>query len=651
MKKLISFVLGAALILQGTASLRAGGVLETFDITGFVPSPIPGHILAKVIGIRWDPRTIPVQYQMNTTLNPIPNPLGAAFLTIAAAQADLQASLDVWNAVPTSYIDMQITGTTANAGLRGFDMRNELTFRTAATFTAIASSPSVSLIEDATFVNGDDIDGDGDSDVSSAITVAADTDNDGDIEFPAGFYKAGTILDNDVQFNTKVSNGFRFTVDPAAMDTVTRSVDLMAVAVHEFGHSFGLSHTLDNQYSATDGTGTTMFPFIDTGDPAAELSQRSIESDDVAWASYLYPEGSTATGPGALQSGDVPFASAYGLIRGDVRHGVLNQPIAGASVNATRWDGSRFVAAGFSGTTRLSFNPVNGGLFFLPNVQDAIVDGLYVIPVPKGSYAVGVEAIDGSPVTTGSISFTAQIGGFFGQLNFSEEFYNNNQEGAVEVRPGQAKNVVVHDGRTTDGIDITTTKNININNFGNLNFVGFVNSPAGRYYAVRVPASQIIAAAAPTGGEIVFHSVSYETHLVDASVPAVFAEATLATGSVSGSNALIDLSDPLGRVTGFLGQDSDFAPFYLKNGHELGKRVMRGIADGSITDLFMVLRIPTTTPFAGVSGQPPLIGLDGGVTPNDVPIAGLSYVSSDGGATFVQNTQFNFRFSLVLSEP
>ena len=104
-------------------------------------------------------------------------------------------------------------------------------------------------------------------------------------------------------------------------------------------------------------------------------------------------------------------------------------------------------------------------------------------------------------------------------------------------------------------------------------------------------------------------------------------------------------------MTGFVGQENDFAPFYLKNGHELGKRVMRGIADGSITDLFMVLRIPTTTPFAGVSGQPPLIGLDGGVTPNDVPIAGLSYVSSDGGATFVQNTQFNFRFSLVLSEP
>ena len=659
MKKLISFVLGAALMLQGTASLRAGGVLETFDITGFVPSPVPGQILAKVIGIRWDARSIPVQYQMNTTLDPIPNPLGAAFLSVAAAQAALQASLDAWNAVPTSFIDMHITGNTTNPGLRGFDMRNELTFRTAAAFGAIASSPSVTLIEDATFVNGDDIDGDGDSDVSSAITVAADTDTDGDIEFPAGFYKAGTILDNDVQFNTKtgmappnpIAQGFRFTTDPAAIDTVTLSVDLMAVAVHEFGHSFGLSHTLDNQYSVTDGTGTTMFPFIDTGDPASELSQRTIESDDIAWASYLYPEGSAAMGPGALQSGDVPFASAYGLITGEVRHGVLDQPIAGASVNATRWDGSRFVAAGFSGTTRLSLNPVNGVLDVLPNVQDGIVDGNYVIPVPKGSYAVGVEAIDGSPVTTGSISFTAQIGGIFGQLNFAEEFYNRNKEGAIEVRPGQAKNVVAHAGRTTDGIDITTTKNININNFGSRDFIGFINSPAGRYYAVRVPASQVIAAAAPSGGKIVFHSLSYDTGVVDSSVPVVFAEATLATGSVAGSNALIDLADPLARVTGFVGQDIDFAPFYVKNGHELGKRVMRGIADGSITDLFMVLRIPTTTPFPGVSGQPPLIGLDGGVAMNDVAIAGLSYVSSDGGATFVQNTQFNFRFSLVLSEP
>src|SRR4030095_14761972 len=138
---------------------------------------------------------------------------------------------------------------------------------------AIAACPPVSLIEDSQLENGDDIDGDGDSDVSSAITSAADVDSDGDTEFPAGFYKAGTILDNDVQFNTNgtptTGSGLRFTVADAAVDTTVRSVDLMAVAVHEFGHSLGLSHTLDNQVSDTDGTGTTMFPFIDTGDPAS----------------------------------------------------------------------------------------------------------------------------------------------------------------------------------------------------------------------------------------------------------------------------------------------------------------------------------------------------------------------------------------------
>jgi hypothetical protein len=71
---------------------------------------------------------------------------------------------------------------------------------------------------------------------------------------------------------------------------------------------------------------------------------------------------------------------------------------------------------------------------------------------------------------------------------------------------------------------------------------------------------------------------------------------------------------------------------------------------GWIDDLVLVLQIPTTTPFPGVSGQPPLIGLDGGVATNDVPIFGLSYVSDNGGATW-SRPAFNFRFSLVLAEP
>jgi hypothetical protein len=96
---------------------------------------------------------------------------------------------------------------------------------------------------------------------------------------------------------------------------------------------------------------------------------------------------------------------------------------------------------------------------------------------------------------------------------------------------------------------LVTTKNINLNNFGNRNFVGFTGVPGGSYYAVRVPASQITAAATAAGGKLVFHSVAVDTFVADASVPAVFAEVTLTTGSVSGTTAAIDLAHPLDKAT------------------------------------------------------------------------------------------------------
>jgi hypothetical protein len=639
----------AILLAVGAAALQAGGPIAiTIDITGAVPSPIPGHLLAKVIGTRWDDRSLPLRYSMNNTLNPIPNPLGAPFLSVATAQAVLQQSMDQWNAIPTSYINMQITGTTNNPGLAGFDFVNEITFRTAAGFGAIASSQSTTLISDVTLSNGDHIDGDGDADVSSAITSSADVDGDGDLEFPAGFYKAGTILDNDVQFNTKVSNGLRFTTLDAEVDTVTRSVDLSAVAVHEFGHSVGLAHTLDNQISGTDGTGTSMFPFIDTGDPASELSQRDLGTDDIAWASYLYPEGSKTTGLAALQSGDVAFSKAYGLIEGEIRHGVLNQPIAGASVAAYDWQSKEFVGAAYSGTTNLSFNPANGGLFFVPDVAQAIVDGKYTIPVPRGQYSVGIEAVDGSPVAAANISFITQIGNFFGQHNFAEEFYNNNGEATNEIRPGQRKLVFVNLGKTTADINVTTNRNLNINPFGVRTNVGFINPPTGGFiYAVRVPASEITAllASVPATSRVSLNSLLFDTIVLDASVVPVFAKVMLTTGSINpDTTANIDLLNPLAVESGFVAQDTDFAPFFLHEGEEIAETVRAGIAAGTISDLFMVLQIPSA-PFPGVSGQPPLIGLS-----TQAPILGRSYLSIDGGATFTRRNDLNFRFSMGWSE-
>lgn len=644
-RKLTSIFISACMILMSVANARAGGALETVDITEGRPSPIAGQVLARVIGRRWDTRSIPVQYRVNNTLDPIPNPLGAPVLSVADATIALQEALDSWNSLPTSFIDMEIVGTTANTGLIGFDMVNELSFRTPAGFDLFASSVSINLITDTTLVSGDDLDGDSDSDVSASIATAQDTDNDGDIEFPAGFYKAGTTIDNDVQFNTKTSNGVRFTVDPAQIDTVDRSVDLQEVATHEFGHSMGLSHVPKNQISATNGSGATMFPLVDAGDPADELAFRSLDIDDIAYASFFYPEGSAASGPGALQSGDVPFDRVFGLITGELRHGVLNQPIAGGYVQAINRDTGEETVGAFSGEANMSFNPQTSSISFINNPDVAIPSGKYVIPVPRGNYSVRAEAIDGSPVTAGQINLTTLIGNFFGQQNFIEEFWNNNNEGAVEREPGDAKNVHVNSGQVRSGVNIVTNRVFNISRFGARLGYGFINPPAGGFiYAVAFRAADI--SSLKGGNPTLIQAGLFDTCPADLSSPPIFANAWLTTGVINpDTTATIDFANPLRKSVTFLGQDTDFAPFYFAEPKELSETIHAGIAAGTIQNLFLVLQIPGP-PFPGVSNQPPLIGVS-----NQSPILGRSYLSTNGGLTFARRNDFNFRFSMILSVP
>ena len=353
-KQIVSCCVCLFILVAPIALTYAGGNFEGFDITGSVPSPIPGHIVARPVPQKWDTRCIPVHYSLNTTLDPVPNPLGPAFLALADAAPALQQALDVWNAIPTSFIDMRLVGTVSNPGLRGFDMVNELTFRSDLPPDTAGAAHTIALLRDRAFSAGDDLDGDGDADVASGIDVCQDVDGDGDIEFPEGFYGAGTIVDSDVEFNTAV---YRFTVDPQKADPNGNSVDLIAVALHELGHAHGLGHTLLNQRSRRDGTPATMFPYFIMTDPANELALRTLAMDDIAWSSLMYPEGFGITGPAALQPGDRAFSEVFGKITGRVRHGELHQPVAGASVFAVDVHSGAVVASSISGHTQCAFDP------------------------------------------------------------------------------------------------------------------------------------------------------------------------------------------------------------------------------------------------------------------------------------------------------
>ena len=49
MRKLTSILLTASLMLMSVVTTRAGGAFESFDITNAPPSPIAGHLLARVM--------------------------------------------------------------------------------------------------------------------------------------------------------------------------------------------------------------------------------------------------------------------------------------------------------------------------------------------------------------------------------------------------------------------------------------------------------------------------------------------------------------------------------------------------------------------------------------------------------------------------
>jgi len=626
-RRFTAIILCFSVVLSCGLTARAGGNLLARDLTGFEPAPFGnGFFKGRFANQTWDARSIPVQFTIDNDNDPIPNPNGPPTISLAAAKTAVQKAMDSWNSVPTSYSNLQLTGERHSpSGGAGFDMVNEIAFQNPGLPFVGVSSP-VYLVSDFYLNDGDDIDEDDDSDVSAAITVATDIDHDGDIEFPAGFYKAGTILEADVYINT---DDYTFSANDADLGNFG-IFDLQAIATHELGHSQGLGHSMDNQISDTDGRSATMFQ--NYGWDADNIrGVRSLGTDDQAWISYTYPEGSASSGPAALQGGDVAFNEAYGFIKGELRHGWQNEPLLGGCIYATNKQTGERVVSGYSGlNTQFYTNPSRSYV-----LEESFLDGHYVLPVPKGDYIIGIEPVDDRPVSSDVISALTFFGATLGQNDFNEQFYDTNNSAAL---PSDPKSIHVNAGQTVDHTDITTAKNVNISNYGGLRFYALINDAI---FAQRIPGSQI--AAANGGQNILIQAAAFHTRPLDASISPVFAEAVLTTGVVNPNlTATIDLNNPLDRISRFVGQDDDFAPFYFHNPKELGRKVKAGIATGEIQDLFILLKVPDG-PFPGPSGLPPVIGLDD----NPTPLLN-SYISIDNGQTFFPII-YNYRASLWVS--
>lgn len=574
--------------------------------------------VAPVVGIFWDERCAEVEYTFNSNVGA--NPGTDVEISPAVLVETVQRGLDRWNDIKSSYIQMNVTKT-ADLGSRprvAGDFINEVTFITPDDFPALASSPSTTLLADTTFATGDDLDGDGDSDVFDPVAQGsnkcADIDNDGDIEFPAGDYKAGTILDNDVQFSA--------TVLWELNASNTGGADVDAVSTHEFGHSHGHNHALINQISASDGTGSTMFPFVDTTDGQSELGGRSLSEDDIAVSSFIYPEGSQSSGIAALQSGDVAFDNAYDIIRGSVTRD--GGPILGAHVSSIDRRSGETLTGTYSGSA-VAFVDVFGvmqvgGIFAF---AESAIDGEWELPVPKSRvYRAAVESLDGDPAATSNISITAIVGGILGQDNLPEELQNRWQESDVEFYPGQG--TPFWSGNSSgQNLDFIANTELVQRNAEQINFIGtgaLGTATESFVYAQvfdRADINQRLA-----NGDVPI-SGNFRTGTLDASLVPKFASSSLAFGRIN-EDGTATILQTIAEQRDFVGQDTDSTPFLFNNAQGIPYRIRGEFNRDPSLQLFLVLEASGGNLTPGPSGFPPaFLGLDTDTT-------GQSFQSIDG---------------------
>jgi hypothetical protein len=285
----------------------------------------------------------------------------------------------------------------------------------------------------ADFPNGLDFNGDGVlSEPFSENFASLPVDGNGNFVDGPLVFQPGTIIDGDVAYNGPCVE--------LSTDNAPATIDVFGVALHENGHGHGLSHQLIRN--------ATMFPFVSDN----VFSLQTPQTDDMISSSLLYPVAGLATfASGTANSTEAGGSNrqyeastflpseALGLIRGEVVD-AAGEPVFAAHVFAIAVDVNTDPAqapnaavadllrgiADSDGLSTSNFDTIDPGDAIVGDYSGTLLLGtndsratrnaaqspdpnrnqFVLANLLPGRYAIGVESIDGDPVSPASVSGT-----------------------------------------------------------------------------------------------------------------------------------------------------------------------------------------------------------------------------------------------------